>query len=71
MKLELEIYFDTPKDIGSKIYEIKEMIKTGIMDYQTTNVKYRVLMTQEPKCRFEEIDGKACIIFESKMNKDG
>ena len=51
--------------------KIMDEIRAGNMQGNSPHVKWEVLLTKEPEFRIEEIDGKECYIFPSKMNKDG
>ena len=69
LKLELEIYFNNPKQISQKVWKVREMIEDGCFTYNDINIKYQVLRTVEPVYRLEEHDGVQYIVFESKMNR--
>jgi hypothetical protein len=69
MKLELQLYFKNHNDVGSIVYDVKQMIKAGIFEHDTQKLKYRVLLTEEPEYREEVINGERCMILQSKMNR--
>ncbi len=69
-KLELEVYFNDPKDIANKIWEIVENIKEGKYYQNKGDFNYNVLLTKEPKFRIEEHNGVEYIVYPSKLNYD-
>lgn len=71
MKLVVEMHFRYPRNIVIEMNKIMDEIRAGNMQGNSPHVKWEVLLTKEPEFRIEEIDGKECYIFPSKMNKDG
>lgn len=80
-KLEIDVYFSSTNDLLEKLNTVVEEISTGNLNYEMGCTKYdiqstqqiketkcNVLYTEEPKFRFEEINGIECIVYQSKMN---
>ncbi len=70
MKLELELYFNHPKEIAEKVWGVRQMIEDGCFVFEDINLKYVVLAKEEPVFRHETHNGINYAVFESKMNKD-
>ena len=69
MKLELNIYFETLDELSNRLEDVKEKIKKGRMVSINPKQNFNVLLMKEPDVRFEEINGKEYMIFQSKMNQ--
>ena len=70
MKLELECYFKDTRTLMSKVWQMVKMIESGKTTNNDGTAKFHVLLTDEPKWRFETHDGVEYVVFQSKMNNE-
>lgn len=68
-KLELNVYFKNEKTLMAELYHVQHMVRNGKMRGVQENFTFDVLYAEEIPFEIKHIDGKRCMVFQSKMNK--
>ena len=71
----IEIEFDSGNDLKYALNEIANSIANGSTygrkEISNSFCQYQTSIRTDPDFRIEEINGKQCMIFKSKMDKNG
>lgn len=69
-KIELHLYFKDDKNLMADLYHVHHLVSLGKMKAIQENFTFDVLYAQEIPYEIQTINGKQCMVFQSKMNNE-